>query len=507
MTGLLSILHLEDDFRDAELVEASLEEGGLNCVMHIAASGDEFSRMIRSREYDLILSDSSIHELSGMDALEMATTIAPTTTFIFVSGTTMDEGREDRKSMASDYVPKDRLGRLPTAVRRAVNEARGKQCIATLSATSELQAEVLSNLSESILVIDQIGRIRIWNEAASVLFECGSKSPKGLDLSEADALCGCHYFQTTLHGELQTGESRELFWEFDSRPGKWILTKHSKSIESSALGHLDLYIAVDVSARKLLEARSDELESRFEQCVADRTSDLSSQNAELRSFSYSVSHDLQAPLLVILGYSQSLAEDFGEALGVEGAGYLNRIKSAGVRMTQLITGLLHLAVLDRTQLTCTRVDLTALAEDIAWNLIAASGSASLRVIVQPGLTVVADGRLMRSLLENLIGNAIKFAPKERQTSIEIGQCDRNGIPSYFVRDGGDGFSSENAELIFEPFKRVDVRDSVWGHGVGLATARRIVEKHGGQISAESRPGEGATFYFSIPPSELSLCSG
>ncbi|WP_437123444.1 sensor histidine kinase [Tistlia consotensis] len=220
-------------------------------------------------------------------------------------------------------------------------------------------------------------------------------------------------------------------------------------------------------------------------------------NRELEAFSYSVSHDLRAPLRAIDGFSQALLEDCGEQLDEEGRGHLNRVRQAAQRMGLLIDDLLRLSRVARAELAPEAVDLGALALEVVEGLRSASPERAVEVEIARDLTARGDPRLLRIALENLIGNAWKFTAGRTPARIELGRCEQDGKPAFFVRDNGVGFDMTYAGQLFRAFQRLHDARSFPGTGIGLATVQRIVHKHGGAVWAEAATNEGATFYFTL----------
>jgi light-regulated signal transduction histidine kinase (bacteriophytochrome) len=226
--------------------------------------------------------------------------------------------------------------------------------------------------------------------------------------------------------------------------------------------------------------------------------ELTAANRELEAFSYSVSHDLRAPLRSIDGFSQALLEDCGEALGVDGQEHLRRIRSAAQHMGQLIDDLLKLARVTRADLNFESIDLSAMAQTTLARLTSAHQDRTVKWQVQPGLRTRGDARLLQIAVTNLIENAWKFTGKRSQAHIEFGMRDDPGLArEYYVRDNGAGFDATYASKLFGAFQRLHHAGEFPGTGIGLATVQRIVMRHGGQIRAEGAPEQGATFSFTL----------
>ena len=224
---------------------------------------------------------------------------------------------------------------------------------------------------------------------------------------------------------------------------------------------------------------------------------LEAANKELEAFSYSVSHDLRAPLRGLDGFSQILLEDYADKLDDQGKDYLRRLRGASQRMAQLIDDLLKLSHVTRAELSLEEMDLGALAQEVAEGLRGQDPERSVRFDIAPGLTARADPRLLRVALENLLGNAWKFTGRRAEAHIEFGAAEQDGKPAYFVRDNGAGFDPAYAGKLFGAFQRLHDAHEFPGTGIGLATVQRVVHKHGGRIWAEGAVDRGATFYFTL----------
>ena len=249
-----------------------------------------------------------------------------------------------------------------------------------------------------------------------------------------------------------------------------------------------------------LEAALDEIQllnEELEQRVQQRTAQLEAINEELESFSYSVSHDLRAPLRSINGFSQALLEDYGEKLDEEGRDYLERVKAASEHMGRLIDDLLSLSRTTRSKMSHERVDLSGLVESIVQELRQSQPERTVKLVVEEGLVTEGDERLLRVALENLLRNAWKFTGKQPQACIEFGLTDADGVSAYFVRDNGAGFDMAYKQKLFGAFQRLHGTSEFPGTGIGLTTVQRIIRRHGGSVWAEGAVGQGATFYFTL----------
>lgn len=230
-----------------------------------------------------------------------------------------------------------------------------------------------------------------------------------------------------------------------------------------------------------------------------RTADLETAMSELESFSYSVSHDLRAPLRSIKGFAQALAEDYGSLLPDQGTDFLRRISRASERMSDLIDALLSLARIARTDLQRQSVDLSKLAEGLGAELSEGEPGRHVRFSVAPGLTAEGDLSLLRLALQNLLSNSWKFTNRRPEPWVEFGAVQGSCPPCFYVRDNGIGFEMAAAVHLFRPFVRLHRPGEYEGSGVGLATVQRVVRRHGGRIWAESQAGEGTVFYFTLSP--------
>ena len=242
------------------------------------------------------------------------------------------------------------------------------------------------------------------------------------------------------------------------------------------------------------------LNAELEGRVKRRTAQLQVANQELEAFSYSVSHDLRSPLKTIDGFAHLLARTMGEAGGSKGAHYLSRIRAGVQQMGELIDGLLSLAKMSRETLHCGNVDLSAIARQAARDCREQDPGRQVQIDIQDGMEVYGDARLLSVVIQNLLGNAWKFTARQEAACIEVARRAGNGGETiYFVRDNGAGFDMAHADKLFGTFERLHTVSDFSGTGIGLATVKRVIDRHGGRIWAEGKENEGATFYFTLPP--------
>ncbi|HMV52875.1 MAG TPA: PAS domain S-box protein [Rhodocyclaceae bacterium] len=345
------------------------------------------------------------------------------------------------------------------------------------------------------------GIVRHWNRASTAMYGV-----------PAEAAIGRHFTETLDCGEAADEVSREIeqVWdtghaigpvEWPARrigDGKsmWLVSTLFPVFERGEVSEV-FCMDVDITTRKLAEASVLQLNDELESRVRHRTGELQAALDELESFSYSVSHDLRAPLRGIDGYAQVLAEDYGKCLDETGHSHLARIRGAAQRMAALIDDLLMLAQISRSELRRERVDLSEVAQRWLLHLAALDETRHVRWTVQPGLLAQGDPALLELVLQNLLDNAWKFTGKRDDAWIEFGQRDIDGARVFHVTDNGAGFDPAYAGRMFEPFQRLHHAAQFPGTGIGLATVHRIVTRHGGRVWAESAPDRGATFFFTL----------
>jgi signal transduction histidine kinase len=231
--------------------------------------------------------------------------------------------------------------------------------------------------------------------------------------------------------------------------------------------------------------------------VMEKTIELQQANTELEAFSYSVSHDLRSPLTLMKGYGEVLFDQYGPKLDEQGRGLLRKISQATDRMNQMTEDLLNLSRAESLPLRRETIDLSALAASVAEDLSVSQPGRQVEFLVEPGLAAQGDPNLLRLALENLLRNAWKYTGKKPAAKIEFGKTTENGDDVFFIRDNGAGFDMSQADKLFGVFQRLHTAQEFPGTGVGLGTVARIIKRHGGRIWAQAKPGEGATFYFTL----------
>ncbi len=285
------------------------------------------------------------------------------------------------------------------------------------------------------------------------------------------------------------GRMYDLEYRFRHREGHyvWLNTRGVLHIDNE--GKLERIIGVmrDVTARKQAE---EELKKR--------TLQLEAANKELETFSYSVSHDLRAPLNSIQGFSQALLEDYAERLDAEGQDYLQRVHAAGKRMSQLIDDLLGLARVTRSKMRRDMVNLSNLVHIVVADLRTTQPERQVTVTIAADVITEGDSQLLQIVIENVLGNAWKFTNKTPHAQIEFGVLEQDDTQVYFVRDNGAGFDMAYSQKLFGAFQRLHTSSEFTGTGIGLATVQRIIHRHGGRVWADGAVGQGATFYFTLP---------
>jgi light-regulated signal transduction histidine kinase (bacteriophytochrome) len=345
------------------------------------------------------------------------------------------------------------------------------------------------------------GHTLLTNAAFMDLF--GSEPPPEYNVLEDDQLAKngmLSLFQRAFAGETVHVPT---FW-YDPRDLEVIKVTEGRRVAISMTifplfkpsGEID-YVAA--TYKNETEVRT--LAESLERMVEERTAQYQAANQELEAFSYSVAHDLRAPLRGMAGFAGVLLDEHKDGLDAEARSYLQRIDASATLMGQLIDALLSLSRVTRSELHPQRTDLSDLARSAAAMLAAGEPERRVDVVVSAGLAANVDRTLARTLLDNLVGNAWKFTRQVASARIEVGATQVEGAPAFYVRDNGAGFDMRYASRLFAPFQRLHAASDFPGTGIGLATCRRIVDRHRGRLWGEARVGQGATFYFTLPAAE------
>ncbi len=375
-----------------------------------------------------------------------------------------------------------------------------KRAEIALRESEELYRTLIETSPDPILMYSLSGKILTANAQAAKVYGASSVDEflQEVDtvfdlLSEDSKAFAAANFRYTL----REGSSQKNEYLVRMRNGTLIPMEVNSSLVRTVTGEPRAFISVirDITERKQAEAEIRRLNEELEQRVIARTAELAAVNNELESFAYSISHDLRAPLRGIDGWSLALLEDCADSLDERGQKHLKFVRQETQHMGKLIDALLQLSRLSRTDTQREEVNLSAMARTIAARMQSEEPDRQVEFIIQPRVTAIGDVRLFEVMMSNLLGNAWKFTGKQPSARIEFGRAEMEGQPVYYIRDNGAGFDMSYAGRLFGAFERLHKETDFPGTGIGLATVRRIVNRHGGRVWAEGEVGKGATFYF------------
>ena len=485
----VEVLVLEDNPGDARLLHAELTgEALIDVRLTVVPRLSDGLDLLATREFDAILLDLNLPDSRGMETFERLRTVVPEVPLI-VHTAVHDDGvaLQALRLGAQDYVVKG-PGTGPLLLRSlkfAIERHRVRVELELRAAQLEKNRAALRHVVEAsadvILILDHAGAVRFVNFGAEDMYgRCAA------DLVIQAGTFVVHPGTVDIDiplpdGTVRTAEMRALDIEWDEEPATLILLH-------------------DVTARKRAREQVEAQNALLEERVRERTAELVAANAELEAFAYSVSHDLRAPLRHITGFAQMLEEEAAEHHDASAQTLVGRILRSADRMRGLIDSLLGFSRLGRCPISPQLVELAPLVDQVIEELAPEAEGRQVEWSVAPLPAVDADPSLLRIVLVNVLTNALKFTRGREPARIEVFAIEGGRpAPVIAVRDNGAGFAPEDAERLFGVFQRLHSQTDFEGSGVGLATVRRIVAKHGGRVWAEGETGVGATIFFSLGP--------
>ena len=488
--GRVEVLVLEDNPGEARLLHAELSaEVLVDLHLTVAPRLEDGLHLLSSREFDAVLLDLNLPDSHGMETFERLRAAVPELPLIVYTGS-HDKSVELRalRGGAQDYLVKGPGNGplLARAVHFAIERRRTRAELDLRAARLERNREALRRIVEAsadvILILDRSGAVLFVNSGAEKMY--------GRSAADLVGQAGGFVIQPgtveiqirLLDGTVRTAEMRTVEIEWDDEPASLILLH-------------------DVTERKLAQVQVEAQNVALEDTVRERTAELVAANSELEAFAYSVSHDLRAPLRHIKGFSQMLEEEAGPRLNSSSRTLLARIPRSVDQMGKLIDDLLAFARMGSCPVSRQPVALGPLVAEVIEELAPDARGRPVEWSVAALPTLDADPSLLRIALVNLLSNAVKFTRGRSPARIEVFPAGSASAPAIAVRDNGIGFTPAHAGRLFGVFQRLHTQAEFEGTGVGLATVKRIVARHGGRVWAEAEPGLGATFFFSLGPGE------
>jgi PAS domain S-box-containing protein len=494
------IMIVEDELIVARDLRDTLEELGYS-VVAMAASGEDAIAKARSLRPSAILMD--IHLAGTLDGIQAAAQICSERDIPIVYLTAHSSEATLRRATATEpfgYIVKPfKAAELRCAIEVALHK---HELVARLRARERWLATTLRSIGDGVLATDTEKRVKFLNPVAEALTGWTNDEALGRTLDEILHLVteqDRERIEPPVDRALRNRDIATLAGDamLVARNGTAIPIGDSAAPIVSDAGDLlgGVMVFRDESESRQTQEEIRQLNLELERRVLERTSQLEAANRELEAFSYSVAHDLRAPLRGIDGFSQILIEEHAARLDPDGLAHLTTLRQAARRMHALIEDLLRLSRAARAELRRAPVDLSRLAREVVARLRDAEPHRSVTTEIADDITVSGDEGFLAIVLENLLGNAWKFTSKQDRATIEVGTTHRGDAEVCFVRDDGIGFDASNASRLFAPFQRFHSSRDFEGTGVGLAIVHRIVQRHGGRIWADSAVGAGTTFYF------------
>jgi PAS domain S-box-containing protein len=493
---------------DAELTQILAHGGRLRLVMRLSQLREQ-SRQTRwlFGAASLVLLVASF----GQMVVLRRTIIRPMTTLAEATESVRLRGDYSQRVPAAGSDEIARLGRSFNAMMEAVRERE-----VDLRRLSAFQRTILDNAAYGIISTSADGVVTSFNPAAERLLGyvaadvIGKQTPAlwhdPEEVMRHARLLSEEFGETVTPGfdvfamRARRGIPEEQEWIFVRKDGSRVPVFLSitalRSEDDGITGFLGL--ASDLTERKRAEAEIRELNRDLEQRVAQRTAQLEAANKELEAFSYSVSHDLRAPLRAINGFSHILLEQYADRLDEEGRRYLDTVRRSADRMGDLIDDILDFARMSRREMATRRVDMTAMTREIFEEVRAAAPERNVALHLDELPPASGDSAMIHQVLFNLISNAFKFTAARSEAAIEVSAAVAGEEVAYSVKDNGVGFDMHYAEKLFGVFQRLHSANDFPGTGIGLAIVKRIVARHGGRVWAEGNVNEGAAFHFTLP---------
>jgi len=503
---------IEDEVHDAVLVEHALKDGGFNFAFRRVDTERGFLDELSRFKPNVILSDHGLPAFDGFAALSLAQNKAPEVPFIFVTGSLGEEmAIKALKSGATDFVLKHRLMTLPPALHRALRQtefrAMRRQAESALQ-TSEERYRTLVEISPDALFVQSDDKIVFINSAGAKLF--GASRPSeliGKAVREMIHPACWKEVRQRLKRMCDEGKSlpfsEQVMVRLDGVAVDVELAAAPLMFEGKTAAQV---MAHDITDRKRAREEIMQLNVTLEKRVEERTFELEAANKELEAFSYSVSHDLRAPLRHIEGFIEILLSCHTSSLDREAANHLQTISQSAKQMGRLIDDLLAFSRTARAELLKTKIQLTGLVKAIIRDLREDYQNRDVQWTIGELPEVEADPALLRQVFLNLLGNALKYTRTRKQARIQVGPSDNETEHIIFVRDNGVGFDVRYAHKLFGVFQRLHRANEFEGTGIGLANVRRIISRHGGRTWAEAQLDKGATFFFSLPKAAAGVSS-
>lgn len=505
----IRVLYVDDHAHDRALVEDALRaDSGFDIIQ--AGTRTQFETILAANDFDIVLTDFDILGYTGLQVLEAVKAKDLAMPVILLTGTGSEEiVLSALRQGAADYIVKTpaNILRLPHAIRAALARVRLEARHREDATRLKLLERCTDAATSGIVVIDAqrpgrpvvfanpaFERITGYNSDEVLghsinMMHAGlpgnEKAIKALALAEAEGLDCC----VVLKNRKKNGE---IFWN-----------ELCVSPVLDDTGRRSHFVGVinDVTERTEMLQRAEEHQEELERKVAERTAMLKASNEAMRGFSYTVSHDLRAPLRAVIGFSTELKNLAFEKLDGEERDFLSRVIAAANRMNDLIESLIDLSRISQAEMLVRKVDLSAMALEILGQLKSETLDRVVQIEIAPGGFVYGDPRLLHDLMQNLLSNAWKYTSRVLDARIQFDvEEERNGMSVFAVRDNGAGFDMRHADKLFKPFQRLHPAADYPGSGIGLATVKRIVQRHGGRIWVESAPDEGACFWFELPES-------